>query len=272
MPPEDEEKDFQTVLEVLRRARGFDGRSYKPNYLKRRVAIRMRATGSLDYAAYLRVLRTDPREIPLLVDRLTVHVTEFFRDSEVYDAVERQAFPFLEADFPGKIWNIWSAGCSSGEEPYSLAIALKEWRVTHPEGDFLVKATDIDPDSVSAAERGLYPMESLAKLPDARRARWFLTSGRQVEVAPEIRRRIRFEVRDLMGAWERPERSFHLIFCRNLLIYLTADEHQTLYERFARALHPGGFLILGRTEALLGRGRVFFKCVDARNRLYRRVD
>jgi chemotaxis protein methyltransferase CheR len=137
---EGDEESFQQILDAVRRVKGFDGASYKPNYLKRRVAIRMRAVGADDYEKYLTVLRSDPREIQQLMDRLTVHVTEFFRDPEVYQAVENIAFPALDELFGAELWNAWSAGCSTGEEPYSMSIALREWRSAHGGGEYHVVA------------------------------------------------------------------------------------------------------------------------------------
>lgn len=267
-----EETAFRGILEAVRAAHGFDGASYKTTYLKRRVAIRMRAVGTTRYDEYLRALRGDPSEMKRLVDRLTVHVTEFFRDAEVYAAVEEKILPGMEEQFGGEVWRAWSAGCSTGEEAYSLAMILKEWREPRGNGDFLVEATDIDPVSVGTAEKGDYPCDAVAKLPPARGERWFQKAGRRVEVVNAIRRQVRFGVRDLTGDWDRDWGPFHLVFCRNLLIYLTPTEHQALYQRFAEILRPGGFLVLGRTEALLGQGRQYFQCVDTKNRLYRRVE
>jgi len=207
-----------------------------------------------------------------LVDRLTVHVTEFFRDPEVFSAVEDCIWPALQSSFPSEMWSVWSAGCSTGEEAYSLGILAHEWRREHPGPDFEILGTDIDPESVSAAERGVYPSTAIAKIPPDRQRRWFLWPGRRIEIIPECRRHVRFRVEDLTGPWEVDLPRYHLVFCRNLLIYLNAAQHQNLYGRFARVIRPGGFLVLGRTEAMLGGGRSFFHCVDARNRLYRRVD
>jgi chemotaxis methyl-accepting protein methylase len=269
---QEDERLFKQILEVLRQAKGFDGRSYKPNYLKRRIAIRMRATGAATYEDYLGILRVNAGEFPLLVDRLTVHVTEFFRDPEVYEAVERVSLPLLRETFGGKTWNVLSAGCSTGEEAFSIAILIREWMGTSRGGDFIVDAVDIDPDSVETADKGSYPTASISKLPPARAKQWFLSAGRRVEVAPEIRRKVRFRVQDLTAPWNADARRYHLIFCRNLLIYFNSGEHQAMFDRFARALLPGGFLVLGRTEALLGRGRGHFECMDVRNRLYRRTE
>ena len=268
----DGEEAFTKILDAVRRAKGLDGCSYKPNYLKRRVAIRMRAVGVNTYDGYLNVLRGDSKELQLLMDRLTVHVTEFFRDSEVFEAVEKTVFPSLEETFGSEAWNTWSAGCSTGEEAYSMAIALREWRELHGGGEFRVEASDIDPSSVLKAERGEFASEAIAKIPSLRQKHWFLRSGRHVEVVPEIRRRVQFEVLDLTIHWDRITPQYHLVFCRNLLIYLTPVEHQLIYDRLSKVIKPGGYLVLGRTEALLGRGRTFFNCVDTRNRLYRRLE
>jgi chemotaxis protein methyltransferase CheR len=152
-----------------------------------------------------------------------------------------------------------------------MSIVLREWRELHGGGEFSVDATDIDPASVLSAERGVFPVDAISKVTPRRQERWFLRSGRQVEIAPEIRRRVKFEVLDLTIAWDRSTPQYHLVFCRNLLIYLTSAEHQLFYDRLAKVIKPGGYLVLGRTEALLGHGRVHFNCVDTKNRLYQRI-
>jgi chemotaxis methyl-accepting protein methylase len=203
---------------------------------------------------------------------LTVHVTEFFRDPEVFAAVKSRVCPDLQASFSRETWSVWSAGSSTGEEAYSLGILIQEWHRDHEGPDYEILGTDIDPESVFAAERGVYPVSAIEKVAPARQYQWFLKTGRRVEIIPECRRHVRFQIQDLTGPWEVDAPRYHLVFCRNLLIYLNAAQHQNLYSRFARVIRPGGFLVLGRTEAMLGAGRSFFQCVDARNRLYRRAD
>ena len=262
-----EDPFFQKILEMLLRSKGFDGNRYKPNYIKRRIAVRMRATEKGTFSEYYHFLQRDPKEISKLLDRLTIHVTEFFRDPEVFNALERVVFPTLSGA-EGRTVRVWCAGCSTGEEPYSLAMILQE-RYVENGPDFSILATDIDPTSVRTAERSEYPAESVLKLPRERVARWFRTERNHVTVAKEIRQKVQFRTHDLLGRWSPSMTGFDLILCRNMLIYLTAIQQQGIYEGFYRALIPQGHLVLGLTETLLGASRRFFRCVDIRNRIYR---
>ncbi len=270
----EEDPNFHQVLSFLLKAKGFDGHRYKPNYIKRRIAVRMRATGSATYRDYLGLLERDRLEPSHLLDRLTIHVTEFFRDPPVYKAVEERILPGLSR-VPGGRIKAWCAGCSTGEEAYSVAILLKEWTVGQSTLSFEILATDIDAASVKAAEKGDYPAEAVQRLPRTLASRWLRMGGPRVRVSQELKHAIRFRNHDLLGAWEPALSGFHLIFCRNLLIYLTSPQQQKLYERFAQALSPGGYLVLGLTETLLGQARRFYHCVDVKHRIYQvlpRVD
>ena len=266
----EEDPNFNHILAFLLKAKGFDGHSYKPNYIKRRIAVRMRATGTASYRDYLGVLEKDRLEPSHLLDRLTIHVTEFFRDPSVYQALEEKILPGFEG-VPGGKLKVWCAGCSTGEEAYSVAILLKEWTAAHPDFSFAILATDIDPASVKTAEAGDYPPESVKNLPRARTARWLRTVGSRVLVSQELKHLVRFRVHDLLGDWEPALSGFHIIFCRNLLIYLTSPQQQKIYQQFAGALVPGGYLFLGLTETLLGPARRFYRCVDVKHRIYQGI-
>ncbi len=263
----EEDPNFNQILAFLLRAKGFDGHNYKPNYIKRRIAVRMRATGSVSYRDYLAVLGRDRMEPSHLLDRLTIHVTEFFRDPSVYKALTERILPEFSG-VPGGKLRVWCAGCSTGEEAYSAAILLKEWVAAYPKLSIEILATDIDGASVKTAEKGDYPVEAVKRVPRPQVARWFRTVGSRVLVSQELKHLIRFRVHDLLGNWESALSGFHLLFCRNLLIYLTGPQQQKLYEHFAGAMVPGGYLVLGLTETLLGPARRFYRCVDVKHRIY----
>ncbi len=267
IPIQEEDPHFKKVLAFLLKAKGFDGHHYKPNYIKRRVAVRMRAMGTPTYQDYLHVLQNNRQEPSLLLDRLTIHVTEFFRDPEVYQAIRSKLLVSLPT-VDGTRIKVWCAGCSTGEEPYSVAILLKEWTFTQPGVGFDIFATDFDAASVRTGEKGEYPMESLRKITKAQMTRWFHLEGQKVRVVSDLKRSIRFRTHDLLSDWTTDFTDFHMIFCRNLLIYLTSEQQQKLYERFAGIIAPGGYLILGLTETLLGPSRKYFQCVDIRHRIY----
>jgi len=267
--PPGPEEDWTTLLEWVRRSRGFDGRHYKPNYLRRRVAARMRAVGVPSYGKYLERLRSDPSEGDALFARLTIHVTEFFRDPEVYHALVERVLDPLRSGGGSREMKAWCAGCSTGEEPYSLALCLREWTARHPGWDFRVLATDIDEASVHAARVGDYPAASVSRLDARRVSRWFERTPERVRPLGELKGRIEFRVHDLLGGWPDGWTGFDLVFCRNLLIYLGGAQQQVLYRRFHGAMREGAALVLGKTEALLGKARRLFECIDIPNRIYR---
>lgn len=258
------------ILDHLLEAKGFDGRHYKPNYVKRRIAVRMRALGARDYEDYLRRLTADPEEAARLFDRLTIHVTEFFRDPEVYGALGTKVLPGLDLGGSSRI-RAWCAGCSTGEEPYSLALLLEDRLRERPDLSYEILATDLDAPSVRSAEKGEYPLAALHRLSRAQVSRWFETEGARARVKGDLRRNVRFRVHDLLGPWGHGHSGFHLILCRNLLIYMTGPQQQGTYEKFAGALEPGGYLVLGLTETLLGASRKYFHCVDVKHRIYQRT-
>jgi chemotaxis protein methyltransferase CheR len=267
IPTKEEDPNFKKVLAFLLKAKGFDGHHYKPNYIKRRVAVRMRAMGTPTYLDYLHVLQNNRQEPSLLLDRLTIHVTEFFRDPEVYQAIKTKLLPAF-AGLEGAKVKVWCAGCSTGEEPYSVAMMLKEWTFTQPGMGFEIFATDVDAASVRTGDKGEYPVESLRKLTRAQVTRWFHQEGSKARVVSDLKRHVRFRTHDLLSDWTPDLSDFHMVFCRNLLIYLTSSQQQKLYERFAGILTPGGHLVLGLTETLLGPARKYFQCVDIRHRIY----
>ena len=270
-PLKEEDPGFQKILDYLLKSKGFDGNQYKQNYVKRRVAVRMRATGTHSYSDYLNALLNNQQEPTQLLDRLTIHVTEFFRDPDVYRAVKEKILPELSGVSDRKI-KVWCAGCSSGEEPYSVAMMLKEWAFSQPGLTFEIFATDIDLGSVRTAEKGEYPAEAIRKLSKVQTTRWFYLEGARARVVLDLKKHIHFRVHDLISEWGGDFSGFHLIFCRNLLIYLTSGQQQKIYEQFARALAPEGHLILGLTETLMGASRKYFRCVDIRHRIYRRIE
>ncbi len=267
----EEDPNFQKILALLLKTKGFDGHQYKPNYIKRRVAVRMRAMETKTYLDYLRVLQNNRQEPALLLDRLTIHVTEFFRDPNVYQAIKQNILPGFPVN-PGIKLKIWCAGCSTGEEPYSVAMILKECSFSQPGFDFEIFATDIDMASIRTAEKGEYPVEALKKLSKAQVTRWFYVEGSRARVVADLKKHVHFRAHDLLSEWVDELSGFQLIFCRNLLIYLTAPLQQKIYKNFAGALAAGGFLILGLTETLLGPSRKFYECVDVRNRIYRLLE
>ena len=266
--------EFDLLTRKIARDRDFGCESYKEKCLRRRIAVRMRARGVHTYGDYARVLDSDSREYELLLDALTINVTKLFRNWETYDTIARRVIPELWERTEGRI-SIWSAGCSSGEEAYSLAILLHRHALARGELPWLsrvtVLGTDIDRGSLVAADRAEYPESAFADTPAELRAAYF-TPGSPHKVHEAVRRMVRFERRDLLRepAPELCAGGIHLIACRNVIIYFDRNTQESLFERFHDALAPGGFLVLGKVESLFGPARSLFATLDSRERIFRR--
>jgi chemotaxis methyl-accepting protein methylase len=261
---------FAALTDKIARERAFGCASYKEKCLRRRIAVRMRARGIHRFADYAALLDRDAVEYERLMDTLTINVTKLFRNWSTFDAVARTVVPILWEGAARPIRG-WSAGCSSGEEPYSLAILFHQHAAARGEnadaGRVQILASDIDRASLDAARRGQYAEAAFADTPIEVRRRYFSVRP-PFEVVPEIRPLVSFERRDLIV--DPPPAGMHLIACRNVLIYFDRGTQEKLFQRFHEALVPGGFLVLGKVETLLGPTRSLFSAVDPRERIFRR--
>lgn len=258
---------FAELTAKISGERGFGCGSYKEKCLRRRIAVRMRARGVHAYEDYARLLDTDPLEYDRLLDALTINVTKLFRNAEAYEAMAREILPELWA-MPASELKVWSAGSSSGEETYSLAILFHRHGLQHGMRRVRIVGTDIDRASLDAAHRGEYPEAAFAETPPDVRQRYFRGDPPRV-VGPEARELVRFERRDLLREGP-PGSSLHLVVCRNVLIYFDRDSQERLFRTFHDALQPGGFLVLGKVETILGPVRSLFLTVNGRERIFRR--
>ncbi len=264
---------LHSLLGKIEREHGLRLSSYKQPCLRRRLAVRMRACGAHTFGAYADVLDAVPAEYDRLLDALTVNVTRFFRNPETWDLVRRTVVPELWA-LRGRV-RVWSAGCASGEEPYTLALLFAEHAGAAGHAGALavarrlrIDATDLDPDAVETVRRAEYPAAAVADIPPALRARWF-SAGAPHRVAPELARRVRPLVHDLTRE-APPAPPYQLIVCRNVVIYFDRATQERLFAAFAEALAPGGRLLLGKVETLFGPARARFDLEEPRERLFRR--
>ena len=264
---------FAELTAKISRDRGFGCASYKDKCLRRRIAVRMRARGVHTYPDYARVLDSDSAEYDKLLDALTINVTKLFRNWETYSAIAERVIPALWAR-PGAAINVWSAGCSSGEEPYSLAALFhRHAERMHALGELATRVrilgSDIDTRCLAAAQAGEFAEADFGDTPSELRQRYFAPTA-PFTVAPELKRLVRFERRDLL-AEAPPAGPHHLICCRNVLIYFDRETQERLFEKFHQALAPDGFMVLGKVETLLGAARSRFVAVDGRERIFRPV-
>ena len=263
--PQDE--GLAPLLAQIAGARGLACDGYKPSCLRRRLAVRMRARGVHTYAAYADVLRRDAAEYDRLLDALTINVTKFFRNRETWDVLAAAFLPALWAERGGV--RCWSAGCASGEEPYSVAILLLEHaRTTGADvAACAVDATDLDPTVLERARAGSYRAPALDETPPALVSRYFEGADPWRVTAP-VRDLVRWHRHDLLRD-APPAAPYDLITCRNVVIYFERPNQERLYHAFADALRPGGLLVLGKVETLVGAVRDRFRLEDVRERVYR---
>ncbi|MGZ5036740.1 MAG: CheR family methyltransferase [Usitatibacter sp.] len=222
-----------------------------------RLARRLRALGIGSFDDYVRFLELEPAEWEHCTNALTTNVTAFYRE-EHHFAVLAELARASATTAAGPPFRVWSAGCSTGEEPYTIAMCLAD-SLPHP--NYSVLATDLDTQVIATAREGVYPLQSVLRLPEARQKRFFLKgSGRyegKARVRPEIARHVEFARVNLMDAQWPVEAGLDAIFCRNVMIYFDKPTQRRLVERFAGLLRPGGLFFAGHAESLLDQGRHF---------------
>jgi len=267
-----DDAEFRALMDKITRERGFQSASYKAKCLRRRIAVRIRATRASGCVEYSGMLDADPREYERLMRSLTVNVTKFFRNWETYSAIDQKIVPALMEGDEREI-RVWSAGCSSGEEPYSLAILMHRYSAANGGGrldSVSIVGTDIDTDCLAEAKRGVYSDSTLGDTPADLREGYFPQVAELRTMLPEVRRLVSFELRDLL-LFQAPVEEAHLIVCRNVIIYLERSAQDALFSHFHRTLAPGGFLVLGKVETILGEARGLFSPVNARERIFRKI-
>jgi len=266
------DKDFLALKKEIFNAISLDCNQYKDPYLQRRFAVRMRATATRDYCGYISYLKSHPDEYKSLMTDITINVTQFFRDSLVFKAIEEETLPLLIYDKLTKGNNtikIWSAGCSSGEEPYSIAIIMKELLGEEFDNiNLTIMGTDIDEDCLEMAKSGSYHPRQLASVPKPYIEKYFTYDGKFYQLSEEIMNMVKFEYLDLFKG--TAGKNWDVIFCRNVVIYFTKEMQEKLYMNFYNGLNSGGYFVMGNTESLVGEASKKFVQVKARERIYRK--
>jgi two-component system CheB/CheR fusion protein len=247
----DANRSLQALLDDVREHNDIDFSHYKLPTIERRLQRRFYATGQTNARDYLHYLHRHPEEYHRLVSTILIKVTEFFRDDDLFTALQKQVLPDLiaQARERGNELRVWSAGCATGEEAYSLAILVAEALGDELERfNVLIFATDLDDEAVAFARRGIYPSASIASLPDELIARYFVKLDGTYQVTKLLRRQIIFGQHDL--GHRPPFPHIDLVVCRNVLIYFTAELQRRALQLFAFALRNGGYLALGKAETI----------------------
>ena len=262
LPPPDEGKSssaLQKIFVLLRARTGVDFSAYKPATIYRRLERRMGVHQLQPLSRYVRYLQENPQEMDLLFRELLIGVTGFFRDPDAFETLRTKAFPrLLENKPPGSSLRVWTPGCSTGEEPYSLAMVLTEWLEQHArQGEYTLQifATDLNKEAIDQARQGAFAANVAADVSPERLKRFFTRTEHGYTIRQGIRERVVFAPQNLLS--DPPFTKLDLLCCRNLLIYLNPEWQKKTLALFHYALKPGGILFLGSAETVGGLGDLF---------------
>jgi two-component system CheB/CheR fusion protein len=261
---------FEALLVHLNEARGFDFTGYKRSSLMRRVNRRMSQVGIDDYVDYIDYLQVHPDEFTTLFNTILINVTAFFRDPDAWDLLRTGVLPALLASKPADApIRVWSAGCASGEEAYTLAMVLAELLGTDGLRDRVkIYATDVDEEQLGEARLAMYSDRDLQTVPAELIGKYFEPVGGRRTFRKDLRRSVIFGRNDLVQ--DAPISRIDLLTCRNTLMYFNAETQARILSRFHFALAEGGVLFLGKAEMLLSHGSLFAP-IDLKRRVFRRV-
>ncbi len=259
---------IEQVLEYLRDARLFDFTGYKRGTLSRRIGRRMQTVGVADADAYVEYLEVHPDEFEQLFNTILINLSSFFRDPDAWDHLRSDALPAILSAKPGSPLRAWSAGCATGQEPYSIVMLVAEELGADAVKDRLkVYATDLDADALETARQAEYSEREVEGVPPELLEKYFRPVGSRYAFSPDLRRSVIFGRHDLLQ--DAPISRTDLLLCRNTLMYFNADVQAQLIQRLHFSLADDGFLMLGKVEMLADHD--LFRAVDQKHRLFRKV-
>lgn len=247
--------EYKTFIGNVKRKTGIDLSLYKEAQMKRRLKSLYERKGYKNFGAFYDAIHTDKEVLNEFLDRMTINVSEFYRNKERWTVLEDIIFPRLLAQ--NKRLKIWSAACSTGEEPYSLAMVL----TSHlPLRDISILATDLDEGALERAKVGLYAERSLKNVPQQVVKDYFVNDGTHFQVKDDIKRTVSFNQHNLLS--DPYQSGFDLIVCRNVMIYFTEEAKDEIYMNFSKALKPGGILFVGSTEQIFKPEKYGFESIE----------
>ena len=266
---------FGGIKDLISDSSGLDIGNYKDKCIMRRIAVRVRARKCGSDEEYLEILKQEEEEKKALLKALTINVTQFFRNLEVFEKIREVVLPVIFENKAGdehREVRIWSAGCSSGEEPYSMAIILAEYfKKDMARCPVYILATDFDHEVIAKGREGVYNEKSLLDAPSELVEKYFTKlDGGMFKIDDGIRKMVSFKRRNIFELGTHIGQD--LIICRNMLIYFSRDQQQQILMSLAESLNDGGFLVLGKAETLISESRSLFKSVSTRERIYRKIN
>jgi chemotaxis protein methyltransferase CheR len=247
--------DYQQFIANIKRKTGIDLSLYKEAQMKRRLTSLYEKRGLKNFQQFFAAIEKDETLFHEFLDRITINVSEFYRNAKRWGVLEKKILPKLLAQ--NRRLKIWSAACSTGEEPYTIAMILSKFMpLTH----ISILATDIDENAIARAQIGLYTERSLQEVPEEMRKKFFTKEGMYYKIDEKIKKAVTFKKHNLLA--DPFGRFFDLIVCRNVLIYFTEEAKQKLYGQFNEALRPGGILFVGSTEQIFNPALYGFEIED----------
>lgn len=247
--------DYEQFIEGIKRKTGIDLALYKEAQMKRRLTSLYEKKGYKSFVDFFRAVEADRNLMNEFLDRMTINVSEFYRNGKRWEVLQNKIFPKLLAH--NKRLKVWSAACSTGEEPYSLAMVLSQHV---PLSQVQIQATDLDENVIQKAKLAVYPERSLAEVPANIKAKYFAQEGNFYRVTDDIKRTVTFKRHNLLK--DTYESNFDLIVCRNVMIYFTEEAKDQIYANFSKALRPGGILFVCSTEQIFNPARYGFEVED----------
>lgn len=269
-------RDYSRLRKLVYEEAGIALGSERRTMLEMRVKRRLKELSIpsyADYCDYLFSQRGLKEELVHLIDVVTTNKTDFFREPNHFEFLTATALPALAAAAGRRPLLVWSAGCSTGEEPYTLAMVLSEYGLTHAGGSFRILATDVSTTVLEKAERGIYSIDAIRPVPAALKVKYFMRSrdrsSDRVRVVPELRRLVQFRRLNFMDPEYGITEKAGLIFCRNVIIYFDRPTQQQILKKLAKNLEPGGYLFVGHAETL---HELDLPLIPVAPALYRRTD
>lgn len=237
--------DYEYFKKAVYELTKIDLNAYKEKQMKRRIDTLIAKTGANGYDSYVALLKSDKAIFEAFVNYLTINVSEFYRNADQWEFLDKDVFPELVKKFGPKL-KIWSAACSTGDEPYSLVMALSKHV---PLSSIHIIATDIDKQVLAKAQVGLYSEKSLVNVPAELKQKYFTKVGASYQISDEIKKCVEFKQHNLLK--DDYPADCHLIVCRNVLIYFTEEAKDEIFRKFSAKIQKGGFLFIGSTEQII---------------------
>lgn len=247
--------DYEQFVASIKRKTGIDLALYKEAQMKRRLTSLYEKKGFKSFMDFYHGIEADRALLDEFLDRMTINVSEFYRNGKRWEVLQQKIFPRLLKD--NKRLKVWSAACSTGEEPYSLAMVLSNHV---PLSQVAIQATDLDNNAIAKAKGGIYPERSLAEVPANMKSKYFTQDGSFYKVSNDIKQTTTFKNHNLLK--DNYDSNFDLIVCRNVMIYFTEEAKDQIYTNFSKALRPGGVLFVGSTEQIFNPARYDFEIED----------